>query len=292
MARSTDDLTPRQRQSQKLMRERAAKKKRKVILRRTLLVGGGVLGVLLLGGGVWLWKSGAAARTLDAMSDGVYAVTARSGFTVQSLYLEGRNRTAMEDIDRAMGVKKGDPILRVSLDEVRGRLEKIESVKTAAVERALPDTLLVRIVEREPVAMWQNQGKMALVDDNGVVMNGLDITPYKNLPLVIGEGAPKHVAELMEILATQPELAKRFSSAIRVGDRRWNIRISGRTDGDIEVRLPEERALEAWKRLAELQAHNQVLDRDIKVIDLRLEGKMFIKLSPDDTPKVDNARDT
>lgn len=288
-----DDLTPRQRQSQKLMRERAAKKKRKALMRRALLIGGGVLGVAVLGGGVWLWKSGTAVRTLEAMSDGVYTFTARSGFRVQSLYLEGRNRTSMEAIDKAMGVKKGEPILRVSLDEVRERLEKVESIKTAAVERALPDTLLVRVVEREPVAMWQNQGRIALVDDNGVVMNGLDITPYKALPLIIGEGAPKHVNELMDILATQPDLVKRFSSAIRVGDRRWNIRLAGREGSDVEVRLPEEKAADAWRRLAELQSHNQVLDRDIRVIDLRLEGKMFIKLSPEDAPdKSSNAKET
>jgi len=292
MAKKTDDLTPRQRQSQQIMRERAAKKKRKVVIRNMLLIGGSVLAIALLGGGVWMWRSGAVARSVEAMSDGVYAVTVRGGFVVQSLYLEGRNRTSMDDIDKALDIKKGDPILRLSLDDIRQRLEKIESIKTAAVERALPDTLHVRIVEREPLAMWQNQGKMALVDDNGVVMNGLDITPYKNLPLVIGEGAPMHVKELMEILATQPDLAKRFSAAIRVGDRRWNIRLSGREGGDIEVQLPEERASQAWKQLADLQTKNQVLDRDIKVIDLRLEGKMFLKLSPDTTGKADNARET
>lgn len=290
--KKTDNLTPRQRQSQSIMREKAARKKRKELIRKATLIGGGIFSLMLAGGGVWAWKSGAAARTATAVADAAYGVTIRAGFSVQSLYLEGRNRTSMADIEKVIGIQKGDAILRISLDEVRERLEKVESIKTAAVERALPGTVLIRLVEREPVAQWQNQGKIALVDDNGVVMNDLDITPYQHLPLIIGEGAPQHLNELMAIMDTEPELAKRFSSAIRVGDRRWNLRVSGRTDGDIEVRLPEKDAATAWKKLADLQQHQQVLDRDIKVIDLRLEGKMFIKLAPDMESQSANARET
>jgi len=292
MARKSDQLTPRQRQSQQIMRRKAAKKKRRAMLRKVTLIGGGVLCVAAMGGGVWLWKSGTAARTAHALVDGAYGLTARSGFVVQALYLEGRNRTSMEDIDKALGIKKGDPIFQFSIGEARERLEKIESVKFAAVERALPGTLYVRIVEREPVAMWQHQGKMALVDDNGVVMNGLDITPYQHLPLIVGDDAPKHVGELMAILATEPELARRFAAAVHIGERRWNIRLSG-DKGTIEVRLPENNPSDAWKKLAELQSHQQLLDRDVKVIDLRLEGKMFIKLAPENMPgKPANARET
>ena len=169
------------------------------------------------------------------------------------------------------------------MDEIRERLEKIESIKYAAIERALPNTLYVRVVEREPVAIWQYKGKKTLVDDNGVVMSGLDITPYGALPLIVGEGAPKHVSSLLELLVLQPELAKRFSAAVWVGDRRWNIKLKPSKNAengaeDIEVQLPEQDSLGAWKQLAELQKKQQVLDRDIKVIDLRIDGRLFIRL--------------
>ena len=297
MARKDDGLTPRQRQSREIMRDKAAKKKRKVLLRRTFIVGGTLAAAVSLGGGLWLWKSGVAVRSVNAAVEHVYGMTAKGGFAVQALYLEGRNRTSMTEIDKALDIKKGDPILEVSLSDMRERLEKIESVKFAAVERALPGTIYVRIVEREPVALWQHQGKLALVDDNGVVMNGLDIAPYQHLPLIIGDDAPKHVRDLMALLGTEPELAKRFSSAIYVSDRRWNIRLNSGAEGsagsNVEVRLPESNPVDAWKKLAELQQHNQVLDRDVKVIDLRLEGKMFIKLAPvDSVSKTANARET
>lgn len=192
----------------------------------------------------------------------------------------------MEEINKALDIDKGQPIMSLRLDEIRARLEKIESIKYAAIERALPNTLYIRVLEREPVALWQYQGKTALVDDNGVVMSGIDITPYKSLPLIVGDDAPMHVNNLLEILASQPELAKRFSAAVWIGERRWNIKMrptanaSGMDDQaeDIEVRLPEKDSLAAWKQLAELQKKEQLLDRDIKVIDLRIDGRLFIKL--------------
>jgi len=288
-----DELTPRQRQSQLIMREKSAKKKRKAFMRKAYMAGGSVACVLVLGGGLWLWKSDTAMRKVQAVVDGAYGYTVRAGFGVQSLYLEGRSRTAMEDLDKAIGIKKGDPILKLSIGEVRERLEKIESVKYAAVERALPGTIYVRIIEREPVALWQNHGKIALVDDKGVVMNDIPIGPYKQLPLIIGEEAPQHVGELMTILATEPELAKRFVAAIRVSDRRWNIRLNIHNGNIVEVRLPEIKPADAWRKLAALQVSQQLLDRDVKVIDLRLEGKMFIKLAPEDMPaKASDARET
>ena len=292
MAKKSAKLTPRQRQSQQIMRDKAARKKRKVLIRKILFVGGGAFCTLALAGGIWAWQSGAAVRTANAIINGAYQLTGKAGFTVQALYLEGRNRTALGEIEKALSVKKGDPILQLSLEDIRERLTAVESIKFAAVERSLPGTLYVRIVEREPVALWQNQGKLALVDDNGAVMNDLDIGPYKQLPLIIGEDAPGHVGELMGILATEPQLARRFVAAQRSGDRRWNIRLSS-PQGTIDIKLPEENPSDAWKKLAELALHDQLLDRNVKVIDLRLEGKMFIKVAPENMPaKTTTARET
>ncbi len=157
--------------------------------------------------------------------------------------------------------------------------------------------MYIRIEEREPVAIWQYKGKKSLIDDKGVVMGGLDIRPYKSLPLIVGEGAPQNVEKLIELLKSQPELAKRFTAAVWVGDRRWNMKLKPKLEEagaeDIEVQLPEEEALAAWKKLADLQQKEKLLDRDVKVIDLRIEGRLFIKL-PENEIKVKptNAKDT
>ncbi len=289
MARKNDELTQRQRQSQRIMREKAAAKKRREIFRKGQYIALAALGVTLVGGGFWLWKTNTPSRVAQSVADGAYGLTAKAGFSVRTLYLEGRSRTAMKEIQKALDFKKGSPILRVSLDETRERLEAIESIQHAAVERELPGTLYVRIVERQPVAIWQNNGKMSLVDDNGVVMNDVEPGPYSRLPLIVGAEAPKHVAELLTILSAEPELAKRFASAIYVGERRWNIRL----ESGLEIRLPEENPLGAWRQLAELQTKQKLLDRDVKMIDMRVAGRLFMKVAPEDMPdKAVGAKET
>jgi cell division protein FtsQ len=222
------------------------------------------------------WYSGALGNTVDQIKTGIFRATANAGLAVHSLHVEGRGRTPMPEVMAALDVKKNAPILSLSLAAMRDRLQAVPSIREAAVERTLPDALFVRIVERQPVALWQNQNTLSLVDDQGVIMQGLDITPYRNLPLIVGEGAPKHVAELMGILGGSPEIARQFASAIRVGDRRWNIRLHG----DVELKLPEDNAASALARLEGMDKEDNILERDIKVIDLRVPDRVFIKLSP------------
>lgn len=301
MARSKkkkeENLSVRQRQSRQFKREKELQIRRQNFVRRAKVAAAVFSGVFLVFFGFWVWKTDAINRAVGEVSNQVYNITVQTGYSVQNLYLEGRKRTPMEEIEKALDVSRNSPILKLSLEEMRSRLEKIESVKHAAVERSLPDSLYVRIVEREPVALWQYQGKISLVDDNGVVMTGLDMAPYKTLPLIVGENAPKHVNSILEILSSEPSLLKLFVAAVWVGDRRWNIKIKPKENAvdendNIEVQLPEENALVAWKQLAELQKKQQILEREIKVLDLRIDGRLFIKLPDDKTEKKSvNAKD-
>ncbi|MFW0777422.1 MAG: cell division protein FtsQ/DivIB [Rickettsiales bacterium] len=289
MARKKSKLTSRQRQSQRIMREKAAMKKHKERVRKLQFIGAGIAVAVGLGGGYWIWQNNIIERTTTAIIDGAYQITIDAGFSLEAMYLEGRSRTSMAEIEKALGVKKGDAILRLSLDEAREKLEKIPSVRSAAVERALPGTLYVRIIEREPVALWQSKGRVTLIDDNGVVMNDVDRAPYQHLPLVVGSDAPDHVKEALSILAAEPALSEHFVAAVRVGKRRWNFRLE---DG-VEVKLPEQGAKEAWQKLADIHERKELLGRDVRVIDLRAPGKLFIKLSPEDMPhKAVGAKET
>lgn len=254
-------MTARQRQSQRIMREKAAQKKRQALLQKVYVVGGAALCMGLIATGAWCWQNGVIGRAADRLVDEAYSLTADAGFAVQSLYLEGRVRSSLEEINKAMNIKKGDPILRISLDDVRARLENIESISHATVERALPGKLYVRIAEREPVALWQNDGEIALVDDNGVVMTGLDMEPYRGLPLVIGSDAPAHVREVTALLAAQPDLARRFLAAIRVGQRRWNIRIREVT---VAVNKPPQR--QAGQMVGSIEELVEKLATEAKVL--------------------------
>ena len=91
--------------------------------------------------------------------------------------------------------------------------------------------------------------------------------------MIVGGDAPDEAPALFTLLAAQPRLSKRVRAAVRVGARRWNLRL----DNGIDIQLPEENASDAWARLAELDREHRLLARDIELIDLRLPGRMIVR---------------
>lgn len=278
--RERKPLTQRERQCKKVAREKAA---RKLLygcwLRVRFGLGAAVLG-LVLAAGVWECGWGGVTRAAETATQRVWKMTARAGFTVQTMYLEGRARTPLKDVQTALAIRKGQPILALPLEEARTRLEALPTVKYASIERALPGTLYVKLIERDPVALWQHGGKLSLIDDEGTAMNDLELKDYQGLPVVTGEGAPGHVGEVLALLSAQPELRDKVEAAMRMGDRRWNLRLRG----GIEIKLPERGALEAWNRVAQLEREQKLLGRAVRSVDLRAPDRMYIRLAPNMVP--------
>ena len=195
------------------------------------------------------------------------------GFTVEDVLVVGRSQTTRDDLVRAVRLARGAPILSYDLAEARKRVEVLPWVMSASVERMLPDTILLSVVERQPLALWQSKGRFQLIDHEGKVIARQSIERFSDLLVVVGKDAPEHAAQLLRILQTQPYLMDMAMSAVRVGGRRWNVRLKG----DIDVRLPAERAEAAWSRLAEYENRHGILSRDVKVLDLRLPDRLIVR---------------
>ena len=90
----------------------------------------------------------------------------------------------------------------------RKRIETLSWVEQATVERRLPDTIVVNVEERRPFAIWQNNGKFVLIDRAGNVVAHQDVANFRNLPLVVGPGAPAAAAPLIDALTARPALQK------------------------------------------------------------------------------------
>jgi len=101
------------------------------------------------------------------------------------------------------------------------------------------------------------------------------------LPTVVGDDAAPYAAALIDMLTSQPELAPRVTAAVRVGSRRWNLRI----DDAIDVMLPEENAGSAWSRLAELERTSLLLKRDVQTVDLRLPDRLVLRVNAPPAPQ-------
>ena len=217
----------------------------------------------------------AVAAVLADAADRLVVVSAACGLVVADIEVEGRDITDAATIMAALGAARATPILAVSPSRAKERLESLPWVRSATIERRLPGTLFVRLVERRPLAVWQHGGKQELIDRDGEVIAVADLGPFARLPTLVGEGAAPHAAALINLLAGEPDLAARVTAAIRVGDRRWNLRVDNMTD----VLLPEEDPAGAWSRLAQLERTSSLLKHDVQTVDLRLPDRLVLRVT-------------
>ena len=244
----------------------------KKVRRVAMVVAAGTAAVALP---LWLTHTASGHQLVEHLRGEAVALSGRAGFRVEDIYVEGRNRTPRDELLAALKVQRGDPIFGVDLTAARQRLAEISWVKTAVIERRLPSQVHLLITERAPIVLWQNQGHYYLVDAEGQVV-GDEIEEYAGLPLTVGEGAPDHAAELVQLLAAEPVLAKRVKAAQWVGERRWNMTLD-RTDGGVEVRLPEDDPTAAWHELAKLDREQSLLERQVSVVDMRMPDRLVLR---------------
>lgn len=232
---------------------------------------------LVGGGGAWLWRSGWAERQLAAAEHAALAATAAAGLRLEEVLLTGRRETAREDLLALLRLERGQPTLGIDPAALRTALEDLPWVRTAAVERRLPGTLFIEILEHEPLALWQRAGRLVLIGRTGAVIPEPRLGRFADLPVVVGDEAPAHAAALLDMLAVEPALARRVTAAVLVGGRRWNLRLDDR----IDIRLPEEDGAAAWRELARLEREHRLLAHDLLAVDLRLPDRLIVRLTPE-----------
>ena len=247
-----------------------------------VLVGFSLVGVVVAG--VSLFDP---AGRLNHLADGLFGDAAEAGLTVREVRIEGAANTPRALIRNALGVRPGDPILAFSPQAARERLEALAWVEGAEVERRLPGTILVRVTERRPFAIWQNQGRFAVVDREGRVVATDRLDAFGPLPLIVGVGAEKHAAALYDLLEEAPEVLARTQALVRVGERRWNLHLHNGAD----VLLPEGQEAAAVARLKQLQKQSALLDRPLAAVDLRLPDRLVLRQQPAAQP-AENATTT
>ena len=239
--------------------------------------------------GFLVLMAGAAAMALDlpakaALSAG--EAGGRAGFRVDGYQIVGLRQMDRQLVDAVVidelrraaapeGVSKpAQPLVDVA--RIRVRLLAYGWVKDARVSRRLPDTLVIDIVERTPSALWQDKQQLALIDGDGVVLDRVPIDKMPDLPLVIGPGANSKAGQLKTIMASAPTMQAQLASATWVGGRRWDLSFqSGET-----VALPEgeQAAKDALARFAKMDRSAGLLGRGLVRFDMRLPGKMIVRL--------------
>jgi cell division protein FtsQ len=225
-----------------------------------------IAALLGLGAATWLGVPGMVGTAI-AESLG------RAGLKAEQIQITGLKRMDAQTVYAIALDQRSRAMPLISLEDVRQQLLQYGWIKDAHVSRRLPNMLLIHIDERTPAAVWQDNGRLVLIDASGVLLSDVSPQAMPNLPLIIGPGANTQEPAYQALLDAAPALRPRVRAATWVGDRRWNITFdSGET-----LELPEDNAPAALVKFAEMDGADRLLGRGFTRFDMRDPTKLVAR---------------
>ncbi|MEY3196739.1 MAG: cell division protein FtsQ [Pseudomonadota bacterium] len=200
-------------------------------------------------------------------------ITADSGFRLKTVIIKGNAHITSKEIISILNADVGTPLFSISLKNTHDQLKKNHWIEHISVSRKLPDAIIIHISERKPIAIWQNQKKLSLIDKEGNIMEELDKNIPKDLIQVVGSDANLYAEQLIKTLDLYPRIKETVTSAIRYGERRWNIVLND----NITVKMPEKGIEKALDYLSKLNSQNKLFNQNYKALDLRDGTKYYIE---------------
>jgi len=220
-------------------------------------------------------KGDHVAHVLAGLRDARDAVVNAAGFRVISVALSGNHHVSREEVLSTAGIAGTTSLPFLDVEQVRENLRTNPWIADATVLKLYPGELQIGIKERDAFALWQKDGRVSVIADDGTVLEPYVAPRMVRLPLVVGQGAQKKAKELLSLLERYPTMRDFVHASVLVGERRWNLRLKN----GIDVRLPESDMAGALARLVELDREKNLITRDIVTIDLRLADRVTVRLS-------------
>ena len=223
--------------------------------------------LILSGVGFWSWQS------RDFIVEQVGIVTAKAGLKLERIEIEGRLNVSHEAIAEALGVSWYAPMLTLDLRRIHADLSALGWVRSARLERKLPNTLIIILEERQALALFQDKSGHHVIDRDGSIIAGIEPESFTHLPVIKGRGATTHAESILKLLRNEPDLFAEVWSLSYQSERRWDVFLRN----NIRVQLPETSPADAWARFARLNREHNLTARDLANIDLRVPDKLVIK---------------
>jgi cell division protein FtsQ len=248
----------------------------------------GVIATVLLlavSGGLGIVKGGHLEAFLTTLSEARNALANSAGFRITSVAINGRKQLTQDEVLAIGGVNGHSSLLFLNAASVREKLKANPWIGEATVLKLYPGQLRIDIVERTAFALWQQNGRLSVISDDGAVLQDYVSPAFLKLPLVVGKGAERRAREFLALLSRYPQVNAVTRAATLVGERRWNLRLN---DG-LDIRLPENDVGNALATLSNLDKDEHLFAKDIVAIDLRLPDRLVVQLSDDAAKARDEA---
>tara|TARA_B100001939_G_scaffold346633_1_gene365884 strand:+ start:1336 stop:2106 length:771 start_codon:yes stop_codon:yes gene_type:complete len=191
---------------------------------------------------------------------------------LKNVKISGIENTKASEVVNIVSELRGISLSSIDLRKTSSEINNIDWVKKSELRKIYPSTLEVKVYEHNPIAIWYNEGNKFLVDRDSKIISELNPDKFKNLKVVAGPNALEDIPVIISMIENYPDFEKKVKSMLRVGDRRWTIRLHN----GITIHLPEKNVANAIKEIEGLDREYSLLSRYIEIIDMRLPDRIDI----------------
>jgi len=220
---------------------------------------------------------GRRAAIAATLSDARLAFENRPEFQVRQISVHSESPAVARAITDRMAVELPISSFHLDMEDLRARAEALDAVASVRLRIRGGGVLEIAAEERVPVMVWRSRDGLKLVDAQGHRVALLtNRSARADLPLIAGDGAAAAISEARLLLAATAPIEDRVRGLQRVGERRWDLVL----DRDQRILLPAHGALQALERVLALHAAQDLLARDVALVDLRNPARPTIRLTP------------
>ncbi|NIZ11233.1 cell division protein FtsQ/DivIB [Pseudooceanicola sp. HF7] len=244
-----------------------------------LLVKGVLPTVVILGAGMLYLNSEDRREELFGTVQGwVQEFQDRPQFMVARMEVSGASRDTESAIRSMLSGLLPLSSFDLELPMLKEQVQAMPAVAEASLQVRTGGVLYVGVVERVPQVIWRKPDGMVMLDSAGEVTGPLENRLDRpGLPMIAGLGAEKHVPEALDLLAAAEPVEDRVRGLERIGQRRWDLVL----DRDQRIMLPEANAVTALEQVLALHKAQELLDRDVAAVDMRLAARPTVRLTAD-----------
>jgi cell division protein FtsQ len=208
----------------------------------------------------------------------------RDEFMVKVMAVDGADDTLAGDIRTVLPLEFPTSNFDLDLEEMRQVVAALPAVADATLRIRPGGVLHVNVTQRVPVAVFRAPEGLKLIDASGVLIKNIIVRADRSdLPLITGDGAREALSEGLEIYRRAGPLAPRMRGVVRMGERRWDVIL----DSGQRILLPTTDPIAAFERVVALNQAQDLLERDVAVVDMRHPARPTIRLNE---PAVANLR--
>ena len=245
--------------------------------------------MVLLAAGVFFADETRRDMVRGHVTDLITSIQERPEFMVNLMAIDGAGSGLSEDIREVVPLDFPISSWDLDVEQIRDVIAGLDPVKSVSVRIRPGGILQVDVVERQPAVVWRTRDGIELLDETGAHVDEIPSRADRpDLPLIAGEGADAHVAEALALLRAARGLGDRVRGLVRVGERRWDLVL----DRDQRIMLPTERPVQALERVLAVSEVQDLLERDVAVVDMRIGSRPTIRMNETASEQWRNAKIT